>query len=127
MNKTKNSQCLEVDLIIHTVVLVLLEEADIQDLVLRNKEKIADIMKKMEDDMSDLTAEVLQTHAVEEVMNAMKVKFMLQDFQDEQMKVIFAVYLIVMVLFLELTLKKIEVLHLSIIPQEEMQKMQLMR
>ena len=84
-------------------------------------------MKKMEDDMSDLTAEVLQTHAVEEVMNAMKVKFMLQDFQDEQMKVIFAVYLIVMVLFLELTLKKIEVLHLSIIPQEEMQKMQLMR
>ena len=64
-------------------------------------------MKKMEDDMSDLTAEVLQTHAVEEVMNAMKVKFMLQDFQDEQMKVIFAVYLIVMVLFLELTLKKI--------------------
>ena len=84
-------------------------------------------MKKMEDDMSDLTAEVLQTHAVEEVMNAMKVKFMLQDFQDEQMKVIYAVYLIVMVLFLELTLKKIEVLHLSIILQEEMQRMQLMK
>ena len=84
-------------------------------------------MKKQEDDTIDLIAEVLQTHAVEEVMNAMKVKFMLQDFQDEQMKVIYAVYLIVMVLFLELTLKKIEVLHLSIILQEEMQRMQLMK
>jgi len=84
-------------------------------------------MKKLEDDTSDLIAEALPTHAVEEVMNVMKVKFMLQDFQDEQLKVIYVVYLIVMVLFLELTLKKIEVLHLFIILREEMQRMQLMK
>ena len=84
-------------------------------------------MKKLEDDMSDLIAEVLQTHVVGKVMNAMKVKFMLQDFQEGQLKVISAEYLIVTVLFLELTSKKIEVLHLSIILQEEMQRTQLMR
>ena len=58
-------------------------------------------MKKLEDVTRDLIAEVLQTHAVEEVMNVMKVKFMLQDFQDEQQKVISVVYLIVLVPFLE--------------------------
>ena len=60
-------------------------------------------MKKLADDTKDLIAEVLQIHDEEEVMNEMKVKFMQRDFQDEQMKVIYVVYLIVMVLFLELT------------------------
>ena len=52
--------------------------------------------------MIDIINKILQTLTVEKIMNSMKIKFMLLDFQVERPKGIYAGHLIVMVVFLEL-------------------------